>query len=162
MQNLQIEREQKIKNKKDVYENTFLIRLKHLMKKYREMISYLIVGALTTAVSLGSYYLCIYTIFDPANPVLLQCANAISWVMAVTFAYITNRKYVFRSKDPHIFREAVSFYAGRVGTLLLDMGFMALFVSVLSYNPSLMKLLGQILITVANYLISKLIVFRHT
>lgn len=140
---------------------THFHRIRNLMLRHREIISYLIVGLLTTIVSLGSYYLCIYTFFDPSDPFLLQCANIISWVLAVTFAYFANRKYVFLSKDPHVLKEAAAFYAGRVGTLLLDMGCMALFVTLLGWNASAMKLVDQVLITIANYLISKLLVFRR-
>lgn len=141
-------------------ENTMFSQLKNLAVKYREILSYLVVGGLTTVVSLGSYYLCIYTVFDPADPVMLQGANLVSWVLSVTFAYFANRRYVFLSKDPHVLREAGAFYAGRVGTLLLDMGFMALFVSVLGFDATWTKLVAQVMITIANYIISKIFVFR--
>ena len=72
-------------------------KIKELYKKYEELINYVIVGVLTTIVSLGSYYLCVLTVFNPDNPVLLQSANIISWILAVTFAYFANRKYVFKS-----------------------------------------------------------------
>lgn len=141
--------------------NSRFHKLKDLAAKHREILSYLIVGGLTTVVSLGTYYICIYTVFDPANPLMLQSANILSWILAVTFAYFANRKYVFQSRNPDIFREAASFYAGRVGTLLLDMGFMGLFVSVLGLNAYVTKLIGQVVITIANYVISKLWVFRR-
>ena len=64
----------------------------------REIISYLIVGLLTTVVCLGTYYLVTCTFLDPKNSLELQIANIISWVVAVIFAYFTNRKYVFKSK----------------------------------------------------------------
>lgn len=134
--------------------------IRKLMIRYREILSYLIVGVLTTVVGLGSYYLCIYTVLDPADPLMLQAANVISWVLSVTFAYVTNRKFVFLSKDPHIGQEMASFYLGRLSTLLLDMGFMALFVSVLHFNASGTKLVDQVVIIVANYVISKKLVFK--
>ena len=73
-------------------------QLKTLYFKYKEIINYLIVGGLTTVVSLVTYYLCVLTFLDPGHPVQLQIANVISWIFAVTFAYFTNRKYVFESK----------------------------------------------------------------
>ena len=72
--------------------------MKRLYEKYKEIINYLIVGVLTTVVSLGVYYACVYTVLDPNQPLQLQTANVISWVAAVTFAYFTNRRYVFESK----------------------------------------------------------------
>lgn len=135
-------------------------KLIQMIKKYREGISYLVVGGLTTVVSLGTYYLCIYTFLDPAVPLMLQLANLISWIFAVSFSYVMNRKYVFQSHNPEILKEAASFFAGRVSTLLMEAAFMFIFVSVMRFNPSLMKLLDQILITVANYILSKLFVFK--
>ena len=66
--------------------------IKEMLTKYREIISYLIVGGLTTVVSLGVYYACVFTFLDPNSGVQLQLANIISWVCAVIFAYVTNRK----------------------------------------------------------------------
>ena len=71
-------------------------KLKELFYKYEEIILYLIVGGLTTIVSLGSYYLLVYTILNPKVAVELQIANIISWILAVTFAYFANRRDVFK------------------------------------------------------------------
>ena len=135
-------------------------KLKELYFKYKEIINYLIVGGLTTVVSLVTYYLCVLTFLDPNDPVQLQIANVISWVLAVTFAYFTNRKYVFESKNTHMVQEAAAFFGARVTTLLMDMGFMALLVSVIHMNDKIAKILVQFLIVVANYVFSKFIVFR--
>ena len=131
-----------------------------LYKKYEEIINYLIVGGLTTIVSLGSYYLCIYTFLDPDVWYQLQAANIISWICAVTFAYFANRIFVFKSKNQKKFKEAVSFYCSRVATLLMDMGIMFLFVTLLHLNDKIMKLVVQVVVTVANYILSKLFVFK--
>ena len=74
-------------------------KLISLYKRYKEIVNYLIVGGLTTVVSLGVYYGCVLTILDPEVAVQLQAANIISWIAAVTFAYFTNRKFVFESKN---------------------------------------------------------------
>lgn len=68
-------------------------------KKIKEIIMYLIFGFLTTFISLLVYYLLVLTIFNPDNSIELQVSNIISWVAGVLFAYITNRKYVFESKN---------------------------------------------------------------
>lgn len=131
-----------------------------LYKKYEEIINYLIVGGLTTVVSLGSYYLCIYTFLDPDVWYQLQAANIISWICAVTFAYFANRIFVFKSKNEKKFKEVVSFYGSRVATLLMDMGIMFIFVTLLHLNDKIMKLVVQVIVTIANYVLSKLFVFK--
>jgi len=136
-------------------------KIKELLIKYREIISYLIVGGLTTVVSLSVYYGSVLTFLNPRNPVQLQAANVLSWIAAVTFAYFTNRKYVFRSDNKNIGREAFSFYCSRISTLLMDMGIMFLLVTVLSMNDKIAKLIVQVVVTIANYLFSKFFVFRR-
>lgn len=137
-----------------------LQRCKELYIQYKEIINYLIVGGLTTVVSLVSYYVCVLTFLDPNDPLQLQIANVISWILAVSFAYITNRKYVFESKNSHVLQELTAFFGARVATLLLDMGCMALMVSVLHMNDKFSKILVQFIIVIANYLFSKFLVFR--
>ena len=135
--------------------------MRELYYKYREIINYLIVGGLTTVVSLSVYYACVLTILDPHDPVQLQVANIISWIAAVTFAYFTNRKYVFESHDPDIVGEALKFFASRIGTLLMDMGTMFLLVTIMGMSDKIAKLIVQVIVTVGNYLFSKLLVFRN-
>ena len=135
-------------------------KLTALCGKHREVIAYLIVGGLTTVVSLAVYYGCVLTFLDPQSAVQLQAANILSWIAAVAFAYFTNRRFVFRSRNRNILSEAAKFCAGRVGTLLLDMAVMFLGVTVLRQNDKLVKLIDQVIIIAANYVISKLIVFK--
>ncbi len=135
-------------------------KIKELYLSYKEIINYLIVGGLTTVVSLSVYYLCVSTFLDPASPVQLQIANIIAWVVAVTFAYVTNRRYVFESNSASLIEEAGKFYASRISTLLMDMGIMFFTVSLLHMNDKLAKLIVQVVVTVANYVLSKYIVFK--
>ena len=134
--------------------------MKELIKKYGEIIRYLIIGGLTTVVSLGTYYLLVWFLLDPDDPVQLQAANIISWIAAVTFAYFTNRSFVFRSKNPNRLSEAAGFFLSRLGTLGLDMGMMFLGVTVCHFNDKIMKLVVQVVVTIGNYVLSKLLVFR--
>ena len=134
--------------------------MKELYHKYREIINYLIVGGLTTVVSLAVYYGLTMTLLDPEKPLQLQAATILSWIAAVTFAYFTNRRFVFESHNS-MAKEAASFFLARVGTLLMDMAFMFVTVTALGMNDRIAKLLDQVLITVANYVISKLFVFRN-
>lgn len=135
-------------------------KVKALYLKYKEIINYLIVGVLTTVVSLAVYYISVYTFLNPDIPIQLQIANILSWVAGVTFAYFTNRKYVFESKNENKLQEATKFVSSRVTTLLLDMFVMWLGVTVLMFNDKLMKLVSQVLITIGNYILSKLFVFK--
>lgn len=129
-------------------------------QKYKELVNYLIVGVLTTVVSLGVYYGCVLTFLDPDVPVQLQAANVISWIAAVTFAYFTNRRYVFESQNQNRMKEAAAFYGSRVTTLLMDMGCMFVMVSMLGFNDKIAKLVVQVIVTAANYVLSKFLVFR--
>ena len=130
-----------------------------LYKKYEEIINYLIVGVLTTVVSLVSYYLLVFTVLNPQHPFELQLANIISWLVAVIFAYITNRKYVFKSKNNNIKKEATKFLGARLITLVMDMLFMFITVTLLKFNDKIMKIISNVIVIILNYLLSKLFVF---
>lgn len=131
-----------------------------LYKKYKEIINYLIVGVLTTVVSLAVYYISVFTFLNPDIPLQLQIANILSWIAGVAFAYFTNRKYVFESKNEKKLQEATKFVSSRVTTLLLDMFVMWLGVTILGFNDKIIKLISQVLITIGNYVLSKLFVFK--
>lgn len=128
--------------------------------KNEELWNYLIVGLLTTVVSLATYFICTETFLDPNNDIQLQIANIISWVFAVAFAYVTNRVYVFKSKSKEYFKEISSFVGARILSLVMDMFTMFIIVSVLHFNDKIGKLFSQIVVTIANYILSKLFVFK--
>lgn len=134
-------------------------RMKQLLRRYAEVIRYLIVGVLTTVVSLGSYYGCVFTFLDAQIAWQLQVANILSWIAAVTFAYVMSRSFVFRSEQKNWLKEAGAFYSSRVLTLLMDMAIMFVMVTLLHMNDKLAKLVVQVVVTVANYIFSKLFVF---
>ena len=121
---------------------------------------YLIIGVLTTVVSLASYYLLTLSLLDPNKPVELAIANVLSWVFAVTFAYFTNRIFVFQSKNKNKIKEAIKFYLSRVVTLLLDILIMFVMVNLLSINDRISKIVVQVVVTIGNYIISKFFVFK--
>lgn len=135
-------------------------KIKDLFIKYQEIISYLIFGVLTTIISLATYYLLVYTILDPNKGFELQIANIISWIAAVTFAYFTNRKYVFKSNKEKRLKEAFNFYLSRLSTLLIDMFLMWLLVTKLSFNDKIIKMIVQVVVIILNYVLSKFLVFR--
>ena len=133
-----------------------------IYKKYEELINYLIIGILTTIVSLVTYYLLTLTILDANNKVYLQIANIISWLASVTFAYFTNRKYVFKVKNKSNIKECLNFYISRISTLLIDMIIMYIFVSILKFDNKIVKLVAQVVIIILNYILSKFIVFKSS
>ena len=134
--------------------------MKELFNKYKKIIMYLIFGVLTTVISLIVYYALTYTILNPNNSIYLQIANILSWIAGVLFAYFTNRKYVFESKNENKLKEFISFVGARVTTLILDMLIMGVGVSLLHGNDKILKLISQVLVIVGNYVLSKLIVFK--
>ncbi len=126
-----------------------------LNKKYQEIVNYVIVGGFTTIVSILSYYL--FRIFLQ-NYVL---CTVLSWIVAVSFAYITNRKYVFYSKEKNIYREFFEFICSRVLSLLSEIAIMFILVDFLNIQDKLAKIIVQILIMILNYIFSKIFVFRE-
>ena len=135
-----------------------------LYHKYEEIINYLIVGGLTTVISLAVKYGLLFTILDASDAVELQAAVIISWIIAVAFAYITNRIFVFHSKSKQYLKEISGFVAGRIATLIMEMVIMWFFVTLLGLDSNLWvivwTIVAQILVIVGNYVISKLFVFK--
>jgi putative flippase GtrA len=132
----------------------------NLYKKYEEIVVYLFVGVFTTIINFAMYYLLVYTILNPNNPIELQVANIVSWICAVSFAYVANRKAVFKSNEKNIKKEVVKFFGARVVTLVFDMLFMFITVSVFKINDKIMKILSNVFVTILNYVLSKIFVFK--
>lgn len=146
----------------DVFDRIFAWRpLRPLLPfyaKYKEPLLYLFFGGLTFLLSVFLYWLL-------AHPLGLAplLANAISWILCVAFAYVTNRTWVFTQKartGKEIAREAASFAAGRLFTLGLEELILWLGISVLRVSDLLVKIAAQVLVIVGNYVISKWLVFK--
>ena len=137
-------------------------KLLKIIKKVctREVIMYLIFGVCTTVISLVVYYALIFTILNPENAIQLQIANILSWIAGVAFAYVTNRKYVFESKETNKVKELSKFVTSRLVTLFLDMFIMFIGVTCLKGNDKIVKLISQILVIIGNYVFSKIFVFK--
>ena len=144
----------------DYIDNNDSKGLVKMLNKHREVIMYLIFGVLTTLISLLVYYGLVYTVLNPEDAIQLQVANIISWVAGVTFAYFTNRKYVFESKNKNKLKEAGSFVLARVATLVMDMAIMFLGVTILAFNDKIIKIISQVVVIVSNYIFSKIFVFK--
>ncbi|MDE5772503.1 MAG: GtrA family protein [Ruminococcus sp.] len=136
--------------------------LQDIYYKYEEKWMYLLFGGLTTVISIVSKFIIFAVI--PDNPKWENTTGVvISWILAVTFAFFTNKKYVFKSETKtkeEFWKTFFSFYGGRVSTLIMEWAIFAVFCDWLHLNQKLITLLSQVLIFVANYVISKLFVFR--
>ena len=135
-------------------------RFKEIYIKYKEILNYLIFGVLTTIVSMSTYYICVFTFLNPEIPIELQIANILSWIAGVVFAYFTNRKYVFESKEKNKLKESGKFVLSRVTTLIMDMLIMWIGVTILHGNDKIIKIFSQIIIIISNYVFSKIFVFK--
>jgi putative flippase GtrA len=133
-------------------------RIVALLKKYEEVVSYLFFGGLTTLVNYIVYLPC-YNILSLSGAV----SNAIAWVVAVAFAYVTNKPFVFKSYDwsaKTVLPELAKFVGCRVGSGLLETAIIFVLVDCLPGNGNIIKLLTSVLVVILNYVASKLLVFR--
>lgn len=122
----------------------------------REIILYVICGALTTLVNIVTYHICC-GMFD------VLVANAIAWVASVLFAYVVNKIFVFQSKTKQfneIIKELLGFFGGRIGTLLIESLILFIFVTTLGLHEMIIKIVAQFIVLVLNFIISKLFVFK--
>ena len=127
-----------------------------LIKKYREMISYVIVGVLTTVVSF-----LVQWVFKDVIPINAGIATLIAWFCSVLFAFFANKIFVFESKGKQrFFKELLMFYASRMFTGLLEVGAMLIFVERLALSYWGVKIIANVVILILNYVLSKFIVFK--
>lgn len=133
-------------------------KLLNLYKKYEEIINYIVVGGITTVISILSYFL-IRTILKSDTSLNVQISTVFSWIVAVTFAYFANRIFVFKSNNSKKI-ESVKFITSRIMSLLIEMLVMLILTDVLKINDKIAKILVQFIIVVLNYLFSKIFVFK--
>lgn len=137
-------------------------KIKEIYSKYEEILNYLIVGLLTTLVSLGSYFIFVNALFPDKSDLSIQISNVLSWICAVTFAYFTNRIFVFKSKSQNKekLKEIIKFYSSRIASLIMDMVLMYILYSLMHIDDTISKLIVQVFVTIANYILAKLLVFK--
>ena len=136
-------------------------KIKELMKKYEEIIVYLIVGVLTTIFSWGACFVAEVLGLDPASDAQNFIINTIGWVAGVVFAYPLNRKWVFHSTNPKIMKEFVGFAGSRLSTWILDIVIMWFTVNLLHMNYWIAKIfISSVIVTILNYVFSKLLIFK--
>ncbi len=141
-----------------VRERKVMEKIISLIKKYRSFIFYGIFGVLTTVVNIITYNLC-YVHAGMSNTL----SNVAAWILAVTFAYLTNKVWVFDSKSwawDVLKREVPAFVSCRLATGIMDLVIMYICVDVMHWNAMLMKLMSNVLVIVLNYIFSKLVIFK--
>lgn len=135
-----------------------------IYKKNEEVFNYLIIGFLTTIVNIVVKYALLFTILNPKDAFELQLSVIISWVVAVLFAYITNRTIVFKSESKNVLKEFLSFVVARVITLIMEMIIMWFFITFLKLDTNLwvivITIFAQALVIILNYVFSKLFIFK--
>ena len=136
-------------------------KLKTLCVKYREIIVYLIVGVLTTIVAWLACYVA-KLFLDSSDTLQNNIINTIGWVAGVCFAYPTNRKWVFQSTNPQILKEFLGFAASRLSTWILELVIMTVTVNLLRMDYWIAKIfIAAVLVTILNYVFSKLLIFNR-
>ena len=133
-------------------------RIRELIGKHYDILAYLFFGGLTTVVN--------YLIYLPCYNLLglsASISNVIAWVVAVAFAYLTNKPFVFKSYDwsaKTVLPELTKFVGCRVASGVLETAIIFVTVDVLNWNGNWMKLMTSILVIILNYFGSKLLVFK--
>ncbi len=151
-----------------------MTKIKELLIKYKELLSYLIFGVLTTLVNLASFWLFTKILGDDFYLV----NNAIAWVVGVIFAFVTNKLFVFDSKNWNIKtagKELVEFVGARLFSFGVEEGGLWLFVDLLGFDEKSITVLGftitgqiiaklalAVIVVILNYFFSKFIIFKKS
>ena len=129
-----------------------------LMKKHKSFIAYGVFGVFTTIVNIVTYNIC-YNNLGISNTL----SNIAAWILAVTFAYLTNKVWVFDSKSwkwEVLRREVPAFISCRLATGVLDIVIMFICVDIMGLHALLMKVISNVLVIILNYVFSKLVIFK--
>ncbi|MBR4982479.1 MAG: GtrA family protein [Lachnospiraceae bacterium] len=129
-----------------------------IYRKHKEAIDYLFWGGVAFLLSMVLFYL-----FANVMNIYEQIANIISWVICVIFTYLTNRTFVFCSKVKgfkNIFKEFKDFVTARLLTLVMENAILFVMIDLLNLNNMVSKLVGQFVVIVSNYFLSKLWIFK--
>lgn len=134
------------------------MRIKKIINRYKDILAYIFFGVCTTVVNIIVYWIAAH---------LLNCGTTgstiIAWIVAVLFAYVTNRNWVFQSSADgyiYILKEMMAFFLCRLTTGLLDVICMYIFVELMQWNDMVVKCLSNLAVIVLNYVASKLIIFK--
>lgn len=135
-----------------------IAKIRELIQKHWDILSYLFFGGLTTVVN----YLVYFPLYNWLQ-LSATVSNAVAWVFAVAFAYLTNKPFVFKSFDwsaKTVIPELTKFVGCRIGSGAVETVLLLLCVDWLKWDGNLMKILTSIIVVIINYIASKLLVFR--
>lgn len=133
-------------------------KIRKLLKKHWDILAYLFFGVLTTVVNYLVYLPCYNLLWLSAT-----LSNVIAWVVSVAFAFLTNKPFVFKSRDwsaKVVWPELTKFVGTRLSSGALETLIMFVTVDVAGLNGNVMKLAVSVLVVIINYIGSKLLVFR--
>ena len=134
-------------------------KILNIYNQFKEQILYIVFGVLTTAINIIAFFACSRLINLGLIP-----SNIIAWILSVLFAFVTNKIYVFNSKNYNfsvVLRELIDFVISRGATGILDLGLMYLFVSVIGIEDMISKIVINIIVIILNYVLSKLYEFKN-
>lgn len=140
--------------------------IKEFIEKYKEAILYLFWGGMSTIVSWGSYS--IFVLIFAGTRYNVAISNILSWICAVTFAFFTNKIWVFNSrswKKSIVFPEIAKFLSARIFTGIIEIVGVPLFVNmglnqtIFGINGMLSKIIVSVAVVILNYVFSKLFIF---
>lgn len=130
-----------------------------LIRKYKETILYLVFGVLSTIVNIATYVFC-----SRILNINFMISNIIAWFAAVIFAYITNKLFVFESKNTNIkfiLKELTSFMSCRILSGTIELILMYIMINFMLINDFIVKIITNIVVVVLNFIFSKLIIFKN-
>lgn len=128
------------------------------IKKHTDLIEYGVWGTCAFLINIS-----VFAVLNTWTPMNYQIANAIGWFIATTFAFCTNKLWVFMSHaetKKELIHELLSFYFFRAITLLMDMIILFIGISILKKDPIIVKIIDQCITNIANYIFSKWYIFK--
>lgn len=129
-----------------------------LKRKYREIVRYLVCGLATTVVNLITFW-----IFAESLKVSTMVSTLLAWFLSATFAYYANKVYVFKSKKETIgelVKEGAAFFEVRILSGIFETIAMVILIDYLHAPKMWMKLFVGIVVTILNYIASKVYIFQ--
>lgn len=141
-----------------IAEKIGLKKLADWYREHREGMRYLVFGVLSTIINIVVFAIC-----ERILHLSTIISNVIAWTIAVLFAYVTNKLYVFDSKTTkkqELAKEIISFFSARIFTLVVETIFLKIVIDELGLNEILMKIISNVIVIVLNYVFSKIFIFK--
>lgn len=152
-----------MERKKDIFDRLMELPIlryfQPFYEKNREMLLYILFGGLAFLVSIFTFAL--FNVTFGMNELI---ANVVSWIITVTFAFFTNRIWVFQAPTKTVKEFVVQlglFFGARVVTLVIEEVILLVFVTLLQMNSMVVKIVAQVVVIVMNYILSKLVIFKN-